>query len=57
MAAVRAGAAVGNADGFQVVEAVDLGRDALALAAILGAVPAAATGADPSLTTEAKEAA
>jgi hypothetical protein len=42
---------------FQVVEAVDLGRDALALAAILGAVPAAATDADPSLTTDSREAA
>lgn len=56
-ARIRAGAALGNADRFQVVEAVDLGRDALALAAILGAVPAAATGADPSLTTDSREAA
>ncbi|OHV15498.1 hypothetical protein BK022_18555 [Methylorubrum extorquens] len=56
-ARIRAGAALGNADRFQVVEAVDLGRDALALAGILGAVPAAATDADPSLTTDSREAA
>ncbi|UYW34288.1 hypothetical protein [Methylorubrum extorquens] len=56
-ARIRAGAALGNADRFQVVEAVDLGRDALALAAILGAVPAAATDADPSLITDSREAA
>lgn len=56
-ARIRTGAALGNADRFQVNEAVDLAREAHALAAILGAVPAAATDADPSLTTEAKEAA
>ncbi|MBB2959891.1 hypothetical protein [Methylobacterium sp. R2-1] len=56
-ARIRAGAALGNADRFQVNEAVDLGREALALAGILGAVPAAATDADASLTTEHRDAA
>ncbi|OAH18021.1 hypothetical protein AX289_29950 [Methylorubrum populi] len=56
-ARIRAGAALGNADRFQVNEAVDLAREALALAGILGAVPAAATDADPSLTAEHRDAA
>lgn len=54
-ARIRPGAALGNADRFQVLEAVDLSRDALALADILGAVPAAATDADPSLITDSRE--
>ncbi|MGE7152981.1 hypothetical protein ACQKJ1_04490 [Methylorubrum rhodesianum] len=56
-ARIRAGAAHGNADRFQVNEAVDLAHEAQALAGILGAVPAAATDADPSLTTGSREAA
>lgn len=54
---ITAGARLGCCDRFQANEALDLGREAFALGALLGAVPAAATDADPSLTTEAKEAA
>ena len=56
-ARIRAGAALGNADRLQVNEAVDLAHEAQALAGILGAVPAEATDAAPSLTTDSREAA
>lgn len=56
-ARIRAGAALGSTDRFQVNEAVDLAGEAQALAAILGAVPAAATDADPSLNADSREAA
>lgn len=54
---IVAGARLGCCDRFQANEALDLGREAFALGAILGAVPAAVTDADLSLTAEAKEAA
>lgn len=56
-ARIRAGAALGNADRFQVNEAVDLSLKSQALAGILGAVPAAATDADPSFNADSREAA